>query len=381
MNPPRRQPARARVSRRYDLRFSGLVYVFSLVFIAVGAFNGQNNLLFVIFGLGVGGVIVSGVLSGSALTGLTLERTVTGPVHVGKPFDVVYRISNRNSIFPAFALLIEPERAHPRVHVPSVALAHSATQSSCRVRVRASASRRGDVRLGAVRVSSSFPFGLFRKVLVFHVDTRIVVRPAVVPIRDNIIARATVPGPTGTENPRRRGAGGEFYALRAYMRGDPPRLIAWKRSAAAGALLVRQHAAPAPPDVWVTIVHPGGPVQPWLAERAAALTRAVCVRLADRGCAVGLRADWIGVLFPPTHGGRVTALADETLPRLDFDARLRQARRIGLRREVRVGLAPGDGDVHADRPQTWLPADAQLPPALLPKHTVRPDQSLEQEAV
>ena len=52
-----------KVRRRYRLRFPAYIYMLVTVFIAVGAFNSQNNLLFWAFGLSLAAMVVSGILS------------------------------------------------------------------------------------------------------------------------------------------------------------------------------------------------------------------------------------------------------------------------------------------------------------------------------
>ena len=51
--------------RRYELHSPGILYLTITVFLAIGSINSQNNLLFIVFGLLAGGVVASGVLSGS----------------------------------------------------------------------------------------------------------------------------------------------------------------------------------------------------------------------------------------------------------------------------------------------------------------------------
>src|ERR1041385_4840021 len=56
--------------RRYHFHGPGLVYILVTLFIAMGAINSQNNLLFAALGLAIGGLLISGIISGGALLGV-----------------------------------------------------------------------------------------------------------------------------------------------------------------------------------------------------------------------------------------------------------------------------------------------------------------------
>src|SRR5262245_57070902 len=95
------------IGRRYHFSVAGGAYIVTTMVMILGAFNGQNNLLFWLFGLAVAGLLISGVLSGSPLIGLRLSRESPGVCSVGQPVRFRYHLSSTNWIFPAFAMVVE----------------------------------------------------------------------------------------------------------------------------------------------------------------------------------------------------------------------------------------------------------------------------------
>lgn len=100
--------------------------------------------------------------------------------------------------------------------------------------------RRGVHAIDRVRLSSTWPFGLFRAWTWLHLPLERVVYPA---------ARGKRPLAQAAGDARRKTGDGpaagddEWRGLRDYRDGDPPRRIAWKASARGAALLVGEYAA------------------------------------------------------------------------------------------------------------------------------------------
>ena len=98
---------------------------------------------------------------------------------------------------------------------------------------------RGRASLDAVQVRWTGPLGLLRRRRDVVLASELFVTPDLSAAR----ASARSLGADAVGGPKvdvRRGAGGEFRALRAYQDGDERRLIDWKRSAARGGLLVKE---------------------------------------------------------------------------------------------------------------------------------------------
>jgi uncharacterized protein (DUF58 family) len=304
-------PARAPVQRRYHFHAPGIVYVLVTLFLAVGAINSQNNLLFAALGLAIGGLLVSGIISGACLLGARIEREPLPHASVGRPLTVSYTVTNTNRFLPAFGLCItevptagpcgwEAAFPAPRAFVPYVGPGRT-------VRVEATVvpRRRGRVEFGPVRGWTTFPFGLTRKSVTFEQKSTGLVRPLEIALRPAALADLSSAAPHGDGAERRPGHGQEYFALREYTPGDNPRRISWRRSARTGDLIVRQDAVPAPRRLWVVVqpILPGGqPAQGPALERAVALAAAIVRAALSAEMAVGLLAP--NVLRPPRIGPR-----------------------------------------------------------------------------
>lgn len=358
----RREPE-PRPKRRYHVHSTLLMYALVTLLIAIGAFNSQNNLLFWLFGLSLGLLVVSGVLSGTMMMGVRIRREAIPDATAGGPLRVRYVVSNRNRLIPAFALTISeiidepPARQGRRTRAtgrdagqpPRAGLddepvgfaAHVPARGSVIVDGLALAQSRGRVVARGVRVSTTFPFGIIRKSVEVDAHGGCIVRamPEALPARLLRDARGVAMG--ATPQPRRAGQGDEFLSLRPYAEGDSPRMIAWKRSARTDDLLVRQTAAPAPRRTWVVLDLSGAPTS---AQRERAISLAAgAVRLADElGRAVGLLVPAMDIAAPARSGGwHVASLLNDLalIPAGEGDAGLRSAAGLPTLSRAEAGAA------------------------------------------
>lgn len=101
------------------------------------------------------------------------------------------------------------------------------------------AAKRGVYSIDRVRVSTIWPFGLFRAWTWLHLPLDLVVYPAARGDRPTRGAAGRQPG----ERERPDAGDDEWRGLRAWRDGDSPRRIAWKVYARGGPLLVGDYAA------------------------------------------------------------------------------------------------------------------------------------------
>ncbi len=308
--------------RRYHFHLPGVVYGLTTVFLAVGAINSQNNLLFWAFGLAIAGLLVSGVISGAALMGVELERLPVEPVNAGAPLVVRYRVRNRNRLFPAFALHID-EQPDTRdasadwratIAFPGAFVAHVGPSQTVETEARVTTLARGQTHLDRVSVWTVFPFGLSRKSVVFAQRRRIVVRPAPIALDGDLIRPAPGQGALASRSQRRSPTPGEFFALREHREGDSPRSVAWRASARTGTLMSRQFTAARAARVWIVLEL--GP-DAALGERAISLAAGAVEAARARASPVGLVVAAAGLRTPAREGrGHADALLDAlaTLP-------------------------------------------------------------------
>ncbi len=114
------------------------------------------------------------------------------------------------------------------------------------VSVTLHAQRRGWMQLPALKLESTWPFGLFRAWSWVHPDTIALIYPVA---EDG----GPPPGRAGIDAqpvPLSRESGEEYAGLRDYQPGDPPRRIAWHASARSDTLLFRLHESPPAQTQW-----------------------------------------------------------------------------------------------------------------------------------
>jgi len=218
-------------------------WCFGAITFAVGfaALNTGNNLLYLVLSLMLSFLVLSGVLSESALRGLAVGRRVPGELFDRGVARIGIEISNRQRRIPAFAVVVEdrvrehgaPERAAGRVFALRIGPGESEVRS-----YRFTPRGRGEIRFEGFQVYTRFPFGLFSKALRLDAPETALVFPAVEPV-------AVPPSLGSRRDPGERHAGrgeagAEVSGVREYAPGDPVRRIHWPSSLRRGALVVRE---------------------------------------------------------------------------------------------------------------------------------------------
>ena len=306
----------ATAPKRWQYRGTLSLVVYSIVtlFLAIGAVNSQNNMLFWAFGLAIGAVVISGIVSETALYGLRVRRRVSsldaGSGRVGEAITVTYTVIGASRWVPGFALeFMEDAPDGPggsngskiRTTLPFVQAGGQAGTWSVPAHASWVPGRRGVYELGRFEVETRFPFGLLRKSVLFEQPAEVVIGPATIGLRPGVLPPAPREGWRNQQAGRRTGIGEEMVGLREYVSGDSPRLIAWRPTASSGELVVRQMATPAPPRLVIDLRRPAASTPGYLWERAISIACEVASR--------GLRGGWsVTVLLD----GRPTRVREAT---------------------------------------------------------------------
>ncbi len=312
------------VRRVYAFHPPGLLYVLVSLFLAIGAVNSQNNLLFWAFGMAIGGLIISGVVSGSAMMNISAKRVSPPPTCVGDPVGLRYEFVHTGRLFPAMALVVREVDVSNRPRGLRVARGFRGTRASDATRASLSpvaaavgqirpgerqtawatpiALRRGELPLTGFSVTTTFPFGILKKSVVFAAPATVTVLPRRVRIDPGIVAQASVDGSGGGLRRAFGAEAGEFFALRDYVPGDSPRMISWKASARGPGLRIRQTTSASPPGVVLVLRGVAEEDRPWRLERAAALLAAIARQAAAARLNIALDAPAFGVWVPPGAG-------------------------------------------------------------------------------
>ena len=214
---------------------AGLFFGALIAAMLLGALNYNNNPALMLCFL-VASAVHTSLLGGYLnLRGLRLVQVQAAPVHAGDTLTLrfTFEAGERRS---RHGLCLARE---DRTACFSVAVAGLAE-----VTLDVATLQRGWLAVGRIRVSTAHPLGLFRVWSWIHPERSVLVWPA---------PESTAPPlPRGTDlgaGRLRRGSGDEPHSLREYRAGDPLRLVAWKRSARTGHLMVREFETPRGGDV------------------------------------------------------------------------------------------------------------------------------------
>ncbi len=212
---------------------------FALTFgVGFAALNTGNNLLYLVLSLMLAFLVLSGLLSESALRGIGVRRRMPAELYAGTRCSGVLEVHNAERRIPAFAVVVE-----------DLALIDGAAEAIGRCfclrvgpgqrvvrRYALEPRRRGPLLLLHFRVSTRFPFGLFVKSKVIRAEREALVYPHVDPLA---LPRRDREGAAFVEARRRRSRDGSLLGgLREFQQGDPKRRIHWRSSLRRGQLLV-----------------------------------------------------------------------------------------------------------------------------------------------
>lgn len=278
---------------RRTLRFTrqGRFYVLVTLGVGAAALNTGNNLLYLVLGLLLSLVIVSGILSDLVLFWVRPSRSLPTRAHAGTPFLVEITLRNEKRWLPSFS--IEVEDTAPEAPTDRRCYFLRIEPNGERQAVyRRTAPERGMLAFTQLTLRTSYPFGLFEKTLRFELPDEMIVYPELVPDRAGLSRDVLRDGDPSTN---RVGGGPEPLSVRDYRSGDEARLVHARRSASLGALVVRETARPESHRIEIPladVVARGAPGQePWRAGFEDAIRRAawVATEAHARGAEVRVR--------------------------------------------------------------------------------------------
>ena len=228
---------RRRSKRKFRLTREGRAFLFVTVGVGFAAVNTANNLLYLVLGLLLSLLLVSGVLSDLALWKLQIRRRLPTRMFAAQPSLVEVDATNEKRWLASVSVEV----------VDEIDGTETAPARFLRVGPRETgeasygfdAPRRGVYELATIRVRTRYPFGLIEKGYTVFQPDELVVYPRLL---EHIGAPPTQPVPGDVAPMHRTGRGSEFAgSVRFYREGDEARDIHWKRTASRGDLVIREH--------------------------------------------------------------------------------------------------------------------------------------------
>lgn len=258
----------------------------TLLVLLVASINYQLNLGYLLTFLLAGSAVVGMHVCHGTLRGLTMHLIASGAYYTGASVVLDINIqTQRRSIRHGIGLAVLGSGQWVWTDVPA--------QGSATVHLAFKPQRRGLHRVPTLTAETRFPLGTFRVWTVWRPAAQVLVYPA-----PELMAPPLPPG-----EPRAGGAAsaqpqtsGEHDGVRAYRRGDPMKLIVWKKAAQSNQLVSRDAQQVLRHALWLDQQHCGTP------HLEAQLSRLCAwVLLADqRGLDYGLRLT--GLEIPPGSG-------------------------------------------------------------------------------
>lgn len=237
--------SRMRPPRRLKFTREGKFFVGITLGVGFAAINTGNNLLYLLLGMLLALIIVSGLMSELSLRDLTVVRRLPMRAQVGRPHLVEIEVFNHKRRVPSYAIEVEDLRAGQPADKRCFFLKIS-PKSAQVAAYRRTPTKRGRDRHVAFRIATRFPFGLFEKSREVPAEGELIIYPSVDPVN----LPALSPGRHfGGDAAFGRGHGDDYLGLKRLRDGEDPRDVHWRKSAAAGQLVARERARDARPDV------------------------------------------------------------------------------------------------------------------------------------
>jgi uncharacterized protein (DUF58 family) len=311
----RRDPNKTFIRYRpsFDFSLTGLIYCCIMMFMALAAMNSQANLLFGVFGLMIGVLLISGSISRLVLKRLEVRRVLPDMGVVGRKCAIVYEFVNKKRFWPSLSVSMgELDGCEGFVKQPFTYMLHAAAKMTARVPTEVVPKRRGLHTFDRYQIGTSFPFGFIKRAITRRRKDALLVCPALGQVDSKLLKLCQSADKSGAVMRPKRGGLDEFYGLKEYRQGENPRWIYWKRSAKTGVLVSREMTQAAPPklmllvDTYLPEAAPQGYAD---VERTIAMAASLADHALDAGMAVGLHV-WGGqegwVTLAPNRGKRHT---------------------------------------------------------------------------
>lgn len=223
--------------RLFRLTREGKYFLWVAVGVGFAAVNTGNNLLYLVLGLMLSLLLVSGTLSDLALWEIRVRRNLPPQIFAGEKCWIRATVKNRKKRIPSHLLSLSDTHFDGARHLVLVVPAQGESSLSYAVVPQ----ERGVFQVAPIDVTTKFPFGLIEKgrfgpAIRDDGMTEIVVYPKSDLDIDSIL---NADGrKQGQEALRGRG-GDEVDGLRIFRDGDTIRDVHWKKSAQRDDLIVR----------------------------------------------------------------------------------------------------------------------------------------------
>jgi uncharacterized protein (DUF58 family) len=335
--------------------------LFVVTVLVVAAFSTGLDFLFFLVYLTAAIGIGAWIYARRGLSGVRADYRVINPrTHVGEVLQAIYRVENHDRFGKPWIECWNESTLPNSLPGRVVGLPSRSTRQWL---AKVTLTRRGSFRLGALRVRTGDPFGLFSTEMQVGQPTSVVVFPEVVALPHWRLPPSPIDGTTPARR-RFEAATPLVSSVRPYVHGDAINRIHWLSSARHSELLVKEFDLEQAADLWILLdldrgVH-AGVGNDASVETAVTVAASIAMRtLADnRSVAMTASARRIQV-HQPDRGPRVEQKLLHLLANVQADgghslAEVLTATLPQLRRGMTLCIITGSTD------RTWVRALSAL---------------------
>ncbi|HSW40763.1 MAG TPA: DUF58 domain-containing protein [Acidobacteriota bacterium] len=295
----------------FTITGSGALFLVITFSLSLAALATGNNLLYLLLSAFLSMIVTAGALSRISLNQVSLVLQIPENVFVGETTSLKLSAQNNKRVFPSFSIMVEN---------PDVRKGRSATARLKKVLFKSqnrrsgteagtlfskaayfpvlkagetrseiilqSFPRRGRYTLHGFWISTSFPFGFFRRGEPLQAEGELLVYPS---IRDISTWFHLLPFIPGQQESRRIGPGENLFSIREYRDGETARIINWKATAKTGRLMAQENAREEETRLCLmldTRMQADGSDHETVFERAVSLAAGIAAHFLDEGAGV-----------------------------------------------------------------------------------------------
>ena len=245
---------------------------------AIFGLNTRESLIYQVFGLSVGLLLIATLVSMRFNVNARVTRTLPQVATAGVPFEYTVTVANLGNRsyepivvkdaldgrrptareFVAFKVREDRSRnifdrlvGYPRfvslmrlrtgAHIPAARLESLPAKQPSIVRLTCTPLRRGELRFESVTLGRPEPLGLMKALRRMPLRESLVVMPRTFPVAPLKLPGSRRLQPGGVAFAGHIGDAEEFVSLRDYRSGDTPRRIHWKAWARTGRLVIKEY--------------------------------------------------------------------------------------------------------------------------------------------
>ena len=214
-------------NRSLRITKEGFIYIIITLGIGIAALNTGNNLIYLILGLTLSLIIVSGILSEQSIKKIKVIAELPDEIYANIPFSLKLTLINMKKILPSF--LVGINGLHFLMLLPGESISRG---------MGFVFSKRGFHTLDKQTLSTTFPFGFFIKSKIIDLKKEVLVYPEIKAISIKDIFGFKEQTEEYIMMDKKRGI--MVRSLREYREGDDTRFIDWKATARLNRFMIKE---------------------------------------------------------------------------------------------------------------------------------------------